>query len=63
MEEIKKESYQQCQTEEMLRFLFALCCSSGANTIRPVDEQMDVTLQKVRELSEEHPVLRDHLDS
>ena len=61
--EIEKESCQQCQTEDMLRFLFALCCSSGASTIKPVDEQMDVALQKVRELSEEHPVLGDHLDS
>lgn len=60
---IEKESFQECETEDILRFLFAMCCSGCASTIRPADEKMKVALQKVKELFEEHPIIKDHLDS
>lgn len=59
MQDAVVEGLECCQTKDMLRFLFALCCSGGASTLQPMDIQMGVVLQMVQELAGPQKFLPD----
>jgi hypothetical protein len=61
---LDSEVFGLCPTKDMLRFLFALCCSGGVSTLTPMDEQLQLALQKVQELvNVENSPLSGHLTS
>ena len=62
MEKITNESFNVCPPQDMLRFLFALCCSSGSGELQSMDVQIEVALHKVEQLAnEENTPLANHL--
>jgi hypothetical protein len=59
--EIAQNAAHVCPAEDMLRFLFVLCCFRGdATAVQPMDDEMEVALQKVQEFAAQESPLRDY---